>query len=248
MTRFLPYTDAYTGKQRTTIKALKRHTSLTVKDIAAKLDLPYSTVWDITNEPMTPQRQRGRPPIVDTPLRCRIVNYVTASAEGRRADYTEVKAALGLPISISTIRRILDKEGFRRRMALSKPFLTSGHLNDRMIFALMVRHWRGEWRLVIFTDEAAFQNGGNVRRWVTRRKNERLHLDCLLPKYSKPSSIMAHGSINYYRKGPLTIADWVEILEERIVRGRKIQKKRYGRVNANTLCQYVMPVSVFRSP
>ncbi|SMR52800.1 unnamed protein product [Zymoseptoria tritici ST99CH_1E4] len=126
----------YTIRQQ--IKALKRIAGWTFARIAAALDELYTTVQRVANEAATPGRhlhshlhglrQFG------TPVANRIIDYVTGSAEGRRATYQQIKEQLELVCSVDTIRRRLNERGYFKRVAKRAPFLDADGLDLRPQF------------------------------------------------------------------------------------------------------------------
>jgi len=152
-------------KQRTVVKALRYYGNMTLRRIAHLTKLPLSTVGLICNEPMTPSRESERPSVITTSITCRILNYVTSSAEHRQLTYREISEHLNLNLSVTTIRKILNDNDYHRRVAVAKLFLIDNAMVKRLAFAQKYSHWnKSDWFRVIFTDEAAIQNEGSNRR------------------------------------------------------------------------------------
>ncbi len=179
------------SKQRTVVKALRYYGNMALRRIAHLTKLPLSTVGLICNEPVTPSREPERPSVITTPITCRILDYVTSSAEHRQLAYREISEHLNLNLSVTTIRKILNDNGYHRRVAVAKPFLTDNAMAKRLAFAQKYSHWnKSDWSRVIFTDEAAIQNGGSNRCWITRKPDEAYTRDCIRPKFRRISYCM----------------------------------------------------------
>lgn len=128
------------SKQRTVVKALRYYDNMTLRRIAHLTKLPFSTVDLICNESMTFSREPERPSVITTPITCRILNYVTSSAEHRQLTYREISEHLSLNLSVTTIRKILNNNKYHRRVAVAKPFLTDNAMAKRLAFAQKYSH------------------------------------------------------------------------------------------------------------
>lgn len=105
------------------------------------------------------------------------------------------------------MRAAFETEGYSRRVARSKPFLTEANKERRLQWALDHENWSvQDWLRVIWTDEAAFYVGGfRGRVWVTRNIHEEFHDQCLVPKFQRLLHVMVWGGICADRVGPLVI-------------------------------------------
>jgi Transposase len=98
-----------------------------------------------------------------------------------------LQGQLGIKASARTIRRELRRAGYRRCISCLRPFITRAQAKKRLAFAYEHRWWGttdyaahrnngkqgGDWRTVIWSDEASFETGKRGRMWVTRRIDER---------------------------------------------------------------------------
>ncbi|KAI9884047.1 MAG: hypothetical protein M1823_004161, partial [Watsoniomyces obsoletus] len=79
---------------------LKTHTlngaGLSVKEISRHLNIPAARVYGLRALPVTPKKGRGGKPVVNTPIRCRIIDYLNTGAEARRMTYKDLSKALEL--------------------------------------------------------------------------------------------------------------------------------------------------------
>lgn len=156
-------------KVRYTIKALAQWAGWKLTRIAAALEEPYSTVHGVVHEAITPQMDRAKRSLkkFGTPVANRIIAFVTRDENGRRATYNQIKTALELECSESTIRRRLQESGYHRLVARYAPWLDEENMDLRGQF--------GEWCLTqmpkpfIFGDAVAFGRGGTQQQRVTRR-------------------------------------------------------------------------------
>ena len=94
--------------------------------------------------------------------------------------FEQVKAQLGVKASARTIRWELRRASYRRCIACPRPYISRKQAKKRLGFALEHRWWGtsdyaayrddgrhgGDWRKVIWSDEAAFEVGKSGRIWV----------------------------------------------------------------------------------
>jgi len=191
-----------TEARRRTIYALRVHAGWTIRRIAQNLNIPRSTTHRLSVEgqhgKFKAKQRTGRPQIVTPIIRNKLVSIATASAHNRRLPFSSLASLIGLRLSTEVVRRALREEGFNRRVARQKPFLTATQKANRYNWALEHASWGiEEWRRVIWTDEASFNVGGaHGRIWVTRRPGEEFNEDCLVPKFKKLSLLMVWGAIS----------------------------------------------------
>lgn len=139
----------------------------------------------------------------------------------------EVARELGIQAEERTVQRAFAREGYNRRVARRKPFLSQEHKNRRLQWALHRRHWTADdWeRWVMFTDECYVWTSGNRGRvWVTRREEEEYHPDCVVPTFSRSGSIMIWGGIYGATKTELFV--W--------------ERNDHGSINAETYVRHVL--------
>ena len=94
--------------------------------------------------------------------------------------YSTIGELAGISPSETTIRQAFEAEGYHRRIARIRPWLSAQAKQRRLDWCLAHPDWLvPDWLGVIWTDEAAFRVGdvfGDT--WVTRRPNEEFNLDC----------------------------------------------------------------------
>ena len=74
-----------------------------------------------------------------------------------------------LDLSASTFRHRLLRAGLVARMPLRRLPLSRDHQRFRRQWARERRHWRAEWRNVVFSDKSPFNTSYNVGRIRVRR-------------------------------------------------------------------------------
>lgn len=209
--------------RRHAIHSLRAHAGWTIRRSAQQLNIPRSTIHRLSHQSQQgrfkPKKRSGRPRIVTPIIRQKLVSVATATAHNRRLPYASLSALIGVRMSPAVVGAALQEEGFHRRVACQKPFLTPAQKSKRFNWALEHAHWGvEEWRRVIWTDEAAFNVGGTHGRiWVTRRPGEEYSEDCLIPKFKKLSLLMVWGAISGIG-GRLSLVFW--------------DKKNWGRITA----------------
>ncbi|KAI9883355.1 MAG: snoRNA-binding rRNA-processing protein [Watsoniomyces obsoletus] len=75
--------EAAAYKERVQIQTLRETAGWTHERIGLHMGMPTSTVAYIATHPATPRKARGRPCIIDTPKRHRMVDFLSSSAETR---------------------------------------------------------------------------------------------------------------------------------------------------------------------
>jgi len=152
---------------------------------------------------------RGRHSVVTNELRTRLIATATANAHNRRLPYTQVAEVEGIHLGRRALRRVFESQGYHRRVARIKPFLSENSRTRRQQWGERFQDWRVEdWMDVIWTDECAFSVGevtGTV--WVTRRPGEEYVEDCLVPRVPRLTTIMVWGAIYRDQKSALVIWD-----------------------------------------
>lgn len=192
-----PYDVSY--KLRCKVHALRNEAGWEYKEIAEVYGLQYHTVYKICRIRETPQKRGrcGRPRMIDTPTRKRMAQHSTMDAAHRRMPFKNVAAEVGVFASVPTLRQEFAKEGLHRRVARKKPFLNMTKRLQRIHFATGCQNWTiSDWRRVMWTDECYIWIGKNCGQvYVSRRTGEEHLDDCLLPSYSRRSSVMIWGGI-----------------------------------------------------
>lgn len=113
------------------IRALRHIAAWPYRKIATAVCLPVSTVYRTAQkEPSTPgqRKVRGRPWILNQAIRKKLLEVITASAENRRKPLTEIAFITGIQACEKTLRRSLALDGYHRRVARKKSFLTPIHI------------------------------------------------------------------------------------------------------------------------
>ena len=114
-------------------------------------------------------------------------------------------------ISTSTVRRILDGEGYHRWVARRVPYLTKKHKQARLAWAKKNKGMsREDWGQIIFSDECYVYLGDKQGCiYVTRRADEELLDECLVPTFEQSSvRVMIWGCIVEGKKGPLVVLEY----------------------------------------
>lgn len=138
-------------------------------------------------------------------------HLIRAVRKERRKPLAKVGNALGLNVSVQTLRNALKEKNYHRRIARKVPLLTNRHRILRMSWARIYRSFKREhWKKVIWTDETYIYLGDDRRRiFVTRQPEEEFLEECLEPTIKQASlHVMVWGCIMEGRKGPLVVLDY----------------------------------------
>ena len=121
----------------------------------------------------------------------------TASQQNRRLPLAQVAEIADIASSAETLRDAFATEGYHRRVARVRPFLSPAAKTARLDWAYHYADWtQADWAKVIWSVESAFNvdslsSSGKV--WVTRQAGEKDLEDCLVPKLLKLETIMVWG-------------------------------------------------------
>lgn len=129
-------------------------------------------------------------------------------------------------ISLSTVKRILNKAKYFGRIAARKPLLSRMHKKNRVLWCNAYRRWtENEWSKIIFSDESMIRLYERKREYVWRPKNTRYNNDYTTGTVKHGGkSLMIWGTINYdgsrmlVRCPPrLNSDEYIKILSEHFV-------------------------------
>ncbi len=131
---------------------------MVVKDIAAKMSFTPERVYYILKCPVSPRKRKGRPPIFDKEKRQHLVKLIVESPENPQMAYFQLPLHVSLHACERTIRRALGTEGYHRRVARRKPYLSATNRAKRLLFAECYSDWDVEdWHAIFWTDESSMQ-------------------------------------------------------------------------------------------
>ena len=216
-----------TERERAQILALYSIAKWNRARIARELKIAHSTVRSAIRRGFCtpPPKPSGRPPILTTRKRRRLVQRATLDAFHRRLSYEEIAKIEGINVCRRSLFTAFEKEKYHRRAAQEKPLLTEAHMAARLQWAKAHENWDiNMWKRVAWTDAASFTTGVFGKIFVTRTAEEKYNHDCLVPKFAGYSSAMAYGSISAVSKGPLILMN-----------------KDWGKVNSQVYTHRVLP-------
>ena len=152
-----------------------REAGLSYRDITARTRHDATTVmrvWNPWREEGRTKRRAGTGPRNVTTARYDR-HLVRMTVTDRTASSTVLSrrwsTATGLDLSASTVRRRLLRAGLVSRMPLRRLPLSRDHERLRLQWARERRHWRAEWRNVVFSGECRFNKSYNDGRIRVRR-------------------------------------------------------------------------------
>jgi hypothetical protein len=161
---------------------------------------------------LTPQKKGrvGKKPVISTPKRARLEQWLLDSPSRRRICYTHIPA-IAPELNLQTyghqaLQTAFKRLGYRRRIAKRKGFSTEQDvIDERFDFALVAKTWSPA-RLYrqIFSDEVWASGGAHTQSYITVKEDgsERFALDTLQHKYTKLPAWMFHRTIIAGQKGP----------------------------------------------
>lgn len=169
-----------TRDQRLIARAL-REEGYSYAAIASKTNLTYRQVQLACQagrpSPKKPPGQRRK---LSEERLDEIIEFITASKEGRRMTYDQLIEALQLLVSRETLRKALARRRYHRCKALRKPPISERTRELRLTFAQEHVNWtREQWQKVLWTDETWVTSTYHRRIYVTRRAGEEFEDNCL---------------------------------------------------------------------
>ncbi len=190
-------------------KTLQTHTlrsaGLTYEAIACQLSITVRQAqYACTRSHPTPSKRSGRPGTLLNEQKTELIDYVCQSKLTRRLSYLHLSLAFEhWHISEHVIRTVLQRAGFKRRIARAKPPISEINRQKRLAWALEHRNWSQEqWYKIFWTDETWVTGGRHTRTWITRRIGEELDPTCITEKIPKRRGWMFWGGFNGVIKGP----------------------------------------------
>ena len=182
-----------------------REAGSSYRGIAARTGHAATTVmplWNQWREEGRTQRRAGTGPRnVTTAQDDR--HLVRMAVTDRTASTTVLSrrwsTATGLDLSASTVHRRLSRAGLVAHMPLRRLPFSRDHQRLRLQWARERRHWRAEWRNVVFSDKSRFNMSYNDGRIDVRRyAGERNLRVCILQRHKGPTpSVIVWGAIGY---------------------------------------------------
>lgn len=88
----------YSHKERIRVHIL-REVGWTMREISKYTKIPLGSIHYICTTPVTPRNRRGRMPLLNTPTRRQLIDFVQQSAANRRMPFLEVAYHCGKYIS-----------------------------------------------------------------------------------------------------------------------------------------------------
>ena len=169
-----PERVSITTSLRSKMRGLRTHASWSYRHIAREVDVAVSTVYSICKAPSTPKKVKpGRPKALSTPLHKRHIEIATSSQQNRQLPYAEVAALAGITAGPHPLRTAFESEGYHRRVAYSRPYLSQQSKEKRLDWAWHYADWTwADWNKVIWSDEAAFNVGGLSSSGSTCHKSD----------------------------------------------------------------------------
>ncbi|RXN14384.1 transposase-like protein [Labeo rohita] len=201
---------------RAAIIALHKN-GFTGKDIVATKIAPKSTIYRIIKNfkergSILVKKASGRPRKSSKRQDRLLKRIQLRDRSATSAELAQEWQQAGVSASARTVRRRLLEDGLVSRRAAKKPLLSKKNIRDRLIFCKKYGEWTAEdWGKVIFSDEASFRLfGASGKRLVRRRKGERYHQSCVMPK----RQVDKQKPINSDKLQEVIMKEWVAISQD----------------------------------
>jgi len=198
---------------RAQVVALKEISGLSLNEIAKKLNKSRHAVQNaykkhLESNTLVDKPRSGRPrestKRQDRMLKRLVLKNRRSSSKNLATQWYN---AAGPSKSPKTVRRRLNEQGLRGRIAIKKPFISKINQQKRLKFALEFLHFtKTDWQMVLWSDESKFNLVGNDSRrtFVWRSKNEAYKPECLQGTVKHGGgSIMVWGCMSSFGRGHL---------------------------------------------
>lgn len=123
---------------------------------------------------------------------------ILRAASNSRDSVAKIKQKTGVAASVSTVRRVIKKSGYLKRLKIKKkPPLNNVRKTKRLQFARQYMSYKKEWQNIVFSDEKKFNLEGpdGYNYYFHDLRKEEQYLSRL---HSCEGSVMVWGSISYY--------------------------------------------------
>lgn len=107
-------------------------------EISLKLGVPRSSARTICKDKSSRTTRKGKEYnhiLLSLRTIRQIIRYISYNYSTRRLSFKAVRAQLGIVASARTIRRQLQKAGYRRCIACPRPFISRAQAKKRLAFA-----------------------------------------------------------------------------------------------------------------
>ncbi len=151
-----------------------RDESYSYRGIAERHNISFATVQTTINRfnmsgGYKTFSRSGRPRATTARIDKCIVNIIEKSNEPNVNDVAEKLSQLDIAhISVTAVRRRLNRAGLHGRAMVKKPLLTKNHIKNRLAFGMKHLSWTVDnWKNVLFKDETKINKiGSNHRSWT----------------------------------------------------------------------------------
>src|SRR6266487_1131877 len=209
---------------RITVRNLHRQ-GKSQREIVSNTSLPRRTIRCILRQESSHRLRRRKAPkshMMSIREICCCIRHISRDWSTRRLTFEQVKTQLGIQASARTIQRELHHAGYQCCIVCPRPYISRKQAKKRLGFALEHQWWGtsnyaafrqdsrigGDWRKVIWSDEATFETGKSGRIWVTRRVDEKQCTNCMRSVYrSGRVSVMIWGAIGWDYKSKLVFME-----------------------------------------
>jgi len=146
------YYVTITSSLRSKVRALRHSAPWPFRCIANEVDIAVSTVYSICKAPTTPRKVKpGCPRLLNTPIRKQLITLATANQINRRLPLTEIANLAGIQASPTILHKAFAQEGYHRRVAHARPYLSAASKESWLDWAYHYPDWtRTDWVKVIY--------------------------------------------------------------------------------------------------
>lgn len=195
----------------------------------------YEKTGSVANKPRS-----GRPMKLGSRTQRLVRRIMTNNRTRTLRQLSSHLRSVGFSVCRNTVKKVLQKYGLRRRVAVRRPLLTKRICREHLAWAKKRVNWGvDKWKSVVFTDEKIFRVGNNSRStYVTRLPSEKYSPACIQTTVKHGLQVHVWGAIGWHGvsdlklvRGNLTAAGYQETVIRDI--------KEIGERIANRTCSFV---------
>lgn len=205
--------------------------NIKLKEISEITGRPISTICSFLKRQerrgITENKNRsGRPLKCSVQGERQLIRLVKNNRRRTLTELTNVSNENGASrLSESTVKRILRKGGYRRRLVKKKLRIREVNKKKRVNWCKQYRHKTVDdfWNNIIFSDECKVMIDGEQRVYVWRKDGEEWDPPCVAPPPGRRLDLMVWGCITAHGVGTLCIVDgninaekYIEIIDSNL--------------------------------
>lgn len=143
---------------RAMVRGLRRYANLSYSELHQTFHIPLASLHRIIQTRQISQahshHRLGHPLSISPEVQRQLLSMATASAHNRGLPLTQVAEAAGINLGQQALKRLFHSQGYHRRVARVKPYLSPAAKEKRRTWGERFQDWTvPDWQDVIWSDE-----------------------------------------------------------------------------------------------